>query len=54
VKPKHVSARLNTLLIKRANDEMGTTDLNGLMNIMQGFRQRKSKDMYMKLRQTLL
>jgi hypothetical protein len=33
---------------------MGTTDLDGLMNIMQGFRQRKSKDMYIKLRKTLL
>lgn len=54
LKPKQVSARLNTLLQKRANESLEGASLDELMAIMQGFRQRKSKDLYQKMRKVLI
>ena len=47
LKPKHVTPRLNTLLIKRALETIASsTSADELIDVIQGFRQRKSKDMY--------
>ena len=54
LKPKHVSARLNTLLQKRAGESLEAATAEELMDVMQGFRQRKSKDLYQKMRKVLI
>jgi hypothetical protein len=55
LKPKHVSPRLNTLLIKRANEALEKNpSVTDVQDIIQGFRQRKSKDLYQRLRRTIL
>lgn len=55
LKPKNVTPRLNTLLVKRALEAIATTnDPVELCDIIQGFRQRKSKDMYQKVRKALI
>lgn len=47
LKPKQVTSRLNTLLIKRANEALDKSPTaEDVQDILQGFRQRKSKDMY--------
>lgn len=38
LKPKNVTARLNTLLQKRANESIDSASVTELMDIMQGFR----------------
>jgi hypothetical protein len=53
-KPKQVSARLNTLLQKRANESLETATVEQLCEILQGFRQRKNKDLYQKMRKVLI
>ncbi len=53
-KPKQVSARLNTLLQKRASDSLETASVDELIDILQGFRQRKNKDLYQKIRKVLI
>lgn len=54
LKPKQVTSRLNTLLVKRALEAIDTASATDLMDILQGFRKRNSKDMYMKIRKTFM
>jgi hypothetical protein len=55
LKPKHTTSRLFTMLYKRASDDLDkTTNHMDLIEIMQGFRNKKNKDMYMKIRQVLI
>jgi hypothetical protein len=55
LKPKQVSARLNTLLQKRAVEAIdGSPSLSDLLDVLQGFRQRKNKDMYMRIRKQII
>ena len=55
IKPKHVNARLNTLLTKRALEALETTTSpHDIIDILQGFRSRSSVDMYKKIRTLLL
>jgi hypothetical protein len=50
LKPKQVTPRLNTLLQKRAVETIeGATSASDLIDILQGFRQRKSKDLYQRI-----
>ena len=53
-KPKQVSARLNTHLQKRAIEHIEKATASELIDILQGFRQRKSKDMYQRIRKSLI
>lgn len=49
LKPKYVTPRFNTLLMKRAYDAFEKGTVSGpsdIIDILQGFRQRKSKDLY--------
>ena len=49
-KPKQVTPRLNTLLQKRAVEAIeGASTASDLIDILQGFRQRKNKDMYQRV-----
>jgi len=57
LKPKQVTSRLNTLLMKRAIEaiENGSAATPAdVIDIIQGFRQRKSKDLYQRVRQSLV
>jgi hypothetical protein len=55
LKPKQVSARLNTLLQKRAVEAIdGSPSLVDMLDVLQGFRQRKNKDMYMRIRKQII
>jgi hypothetical protein len=50
-----VTARLNTLLQKRALEAVdGSPSLNDFHDILQGFRQRKNKDLYMRIRKQII
>jgi hypothetical protein len=40
--------------VKRANDTIDKASISDLIDIMQGFRKRASKDMFMKIRKTLI
>lgn len=53
-KPKFTSSRFNNFLINKATEAIETASATDLMNILQGFRKRASKDMYMKIRKTLI
>ena len=55
LKPKQVTPRLNTLLMKRAIEAVdGAATASDLIDIIQGFRQRKSKDLYQRVRKALI
>jgi hypothetical protein len=56
MKPKFTSARLDNMLYNLANEkiESGTMSVDDFHHITQGFRMKKTKDMYMKLRQILV
>lgn len=54
LKPKYTSSRFNNHLIHRATEAIETASAEDLMNILQGFRKRASKDMYIKIRKTLI
>ena len=40
--------------MKRATDSIDTATAEELMHLLQGFRHRKSKDMYQRVRKTLV
>ena len=56
LKPKFTSARFDTLLFQsaRAKVESGAVSVDDFHHIMQGHRNKKSKDMYLKLKQVLI
>lgn len=55
LKPKQVTAHLNTLLQKRAIEIIdGAPSLSDFMDVLQGFRQRKNKDLYMRIRKQII
>jgi hypothetical protein len=55
LKPKQVTPRLNTLLQKRAVEAIeGAASASDLIDILQGFRQRKNKDMYQRVVKQLI
>ena len=55
LKPKQVTPRLNTLLVKRAIETIDTTtSAADMIDIIQGFRQRKSKDLYQRTRKVII
>jgi hypothetical protein len=50
LKPKHTTPRLNTLLQKKAIEAVeGSASAADIIDILQGFRQRKNKDMYQRV-----
>lgn len=55
LKPKQVTSRLNTLLQKRAQESIdGSPLVNDFIDVLQGFRQRKNKDLYMRVRRQII
>lgn len=57
LKPKQVTSRLNTLLMKRAIeaiDSGSAATVSDVIDIIQGFRQKKSKDLYQRVRKALI
>lgn len=54
LKPKQTTPRFNTLLIKHALEQVHNCNLDDLINILQGFRQKGNKDMYRQVRQTMI
>jgi hypothetical protein len=55
LKPKQVTPRLNTLLQKRVIEEIeGSPTSADIIDVLQGFRQRKSKDLYMRIRKQIV
>ncbi len=54
LKPKLMTSRLNTLLMKRALDSLESATLPDLIDLVQGFRQRKSKELYQRVRKILI
>ena len=57
LKPKQVNSRLNTLLMKRAIeaiDQGAAKTPEDIIDVSQGFRQRKSKDLYQRIRKALI
>jgi len=57
LKPKHVTSRLNTLLIKRAIEAIDSGSAQtaaDMIDIIQGFRQKKNKDLYQRVRKDLI
>jgi hypothetical protein len=47
LKPKISTPRLNTLLQKKAIEAIeGSASASDIIDILQGFRQRKNKDIY--------
>ncbi len=56
LKPKQVSAHLSTLFFQKVSNALveNTANLSDLWHIQQGFRKRESKDLYQKIRRTLI
>jgi hypothetical protein len=54
MKPKHTTARFNTMLMNRAIEAIDKASAQDLMNILQGFRKASSKDIYMRIRKTII
>jgi len=55
LKPKHTTPRLNTLLQKKAIEAIeGSASASDIIDILQGFRQRKNKDMYQRVVKQLI
>ena len=54
LKPKITSARYNTLMTSKAIESIEKATQEELMYIMQGFRKRKNKDIYERVRMTLI
>ena len=54
LKPKRIAARVNTLLIKFAIEQIDKCSALDLCYILQGFRQRKNKDLYQRIRKTMV
>ena len=54
LKPKQMSARTSTLLTKQALEQIGTCSALDLCYIMQGFRQKSSKDDYYRVREAMV
>ena len=57
LKPKQVTSRLNTLLMKRAMeaiDQGSAATPSDVIDVLQGFRQRKNKDLYQRIRNALI
>lgn len=55
LKPKHSTPRLNTLLQKRAIEVVdGSGSVSDIIDILQGFRQRKNKDLYQRVVKQLI
>ncbi len=54
LKPKQIRNRLNTMLMNKALENVDKCNLYELMCIMQGFRSKKSKDLYSRIRKTLI
>jgi oligoribonuclease NrnB/cAMP/cGMP phosphodiesterase (DHH superfamily) len=52
LKPKKTSARFNTMLTKKAIDATASAD--ELIYILQGFRSKRNKDIYQRVRKTLI
>lgn len=53
-KPKHVTERINSLLLSKILEQIDKASAFELMCILQGFRKRKSKEIYMRVRTNLL
>ena len=54
MKPKRTSARFNTLLMQQALSCIDTASIQDLNHIMQGFRNKNNKNLYMRMRKTIL
>lgn len=54
LKPKQVTARLNTMLMSHILESVDTCSAQELMHIMQGFRQKQNKGLYQKVRKALI
>lgn len=54
LKPKQTLARFNTLLMQHVQQKLPTASLNEMIFIIQGFRNRQNKDLYQKVRQTIV
>lgn len=56
LKPKFTSARFDTLLFQSAREkvESGAVSVDDFHHIMQGHRNKKSKDMYLKMKKVLI
>lgn len=53
-KPKQTTAAFNKMLFQTAFDRIDSCPLEGLLHIMQGFKNKQNKAMYMRVRQTLI
>lgn len=56
LKPKHTTARFDDMLHSYAREKIdkGLTNQSDFHHVMQGFRNKKSKDFYLKLKQLLI
>ena len=54
LKPKQMVPRVNTLLMKSALESVDKCTALDLSYIIQGFRQKNNKNLYMKVRQTMV
>ena len=54
MKPKRTSARFNTLLMQQALSCIDTASIQDLNHIMQGLRNKNNKNLYMRMRKTIL
>lgn len=54
LKPKQVTSRLNTVILSAVLERLPSCNAQELMHVMQGFRGKQNKGLYMKLRQTLI
>ena len=53
-KPKYTSSRFNDMLINQATQAIEKASVKELMEILQGFRKRASRDIYLRIRKEMI